>query len=164
MIIKSVRSTIPLSTNIQPFSIGEVMDYQNSFFEVISILNFYVEEKEKNWFLIIDYVCQNLKYMSDKKVKSVERLSPVLHPFKVSFDYDDQDAYEKFRLGRGFHHRGRYFQVLRYTDIEREGKRISASFEALPIEPLPQYHVRSRLKKEKKSRMKVIELNSHEIR
>lgn len=153
--IKSVRLTIPLYDH-KPYQIGDVISYQESFHEVISILNFYLERKEEEFSLVVDYVCQDLKYESSNKIKVVDRLTPVLRPFEVSFLPNDTDAYEKFRLGRGFHHRGGYYQILRYTNVETREKKICVMFEALPIEQLPQYHVKKRFKKEQREQLQVI--------
>lgn len=94
-----------------------------------------------------------MKYESSNKITVVDRATPVLYPFEISFLPNDTDVYEKFRLGRGFHHRGGYYQILRYTNVETREKKIFVMFEALPIEQLPQYHVKKLFKKEQREQL-----------
>lgn len=155
--IKSIRSEFKLNTkSIKVFNRGDIIDYEDTFYEVLSILNFDIEHKDETIVLIVDYICQDLKKFSQDRTKAADPIATFLHPFEISIPINKKDAHRQFKLGRGFHHRNAYYQVIRYKNIDLDVNVnvLEVVFEALPISPIPGQEVRKKFRKIQSNKIK----------
>ncbi len=164
--IKSIRSEFKLNTkSIKVFNKGDIIDYEDTFYEVLSILNFDIEHKDETIVLIVDYICQDLKKFSQDRTKAADPIATFLHPFEISIPINKKDAHRQFKLGRGFHHRNGYYQIIRYKYIEFNAEQnvLIVVFESLPIQSIPGQEVRKKFREIQLNKIKTYQKNIKNI-